>query len=167
MIPQTLFGMNAFIDGVSFKGEIPEFSLPKFTVKTEKFRGGGMDGEIEMDQGIELGEASFSTNGVRREALKFVGLVDGTAFNASFRGSFMGQKGVSVGVIATIRGRLKEVDPGSWKGGEKAEFKFVCATSYYKLEIDNSVMYELDPLNSIRVIDGVDQLTEVRNQLGI
>ena len=39
--------------------------------------------------------------------------------------------------------------------------------TYYKLEVDGSVIYEIDIINSIRVIDGVDQLAKMREQLGI
>lgn len=167
MIPQTLFNTNMFVDGISFAGDVPELSLPKISVKTEPYRGGGMDAEIEMDVGMEKLEASFSTNGVRKEAMKFFGLADGTAFNASFRGSFRGQKGEFIGVVATLRGMLKELDPGSWKPGDKAEFKYTVAATYYKLEIDGSVIYEFDPVNGVRVINGVDQLQQMRSQLGL
>jgi P2 family phage contractile tail tube protein len=126
-----------------------------------------MDGEIDMDTGLEKLEASFSTNGVRKEAMKFLGLADQTAFNGSFRGSFKEQKGRFVGTVATIRGMLKEVDPGSWKPGDKAEFKYAVSVSYYKFEIDGVVMYEIDPANSVRVINGVDQLQQMRTQLGV
>lgn len=167
MIPQTLFNTNLFVDGINFSGDVPELSLPKVTVKTEGYRAGGMDAEIDVDTGLEKLECSFATNGVRKEALKFLGLADGTAFNGSFRGSFRGHKGSFVGVTATIRGMLKEVDPGSWKPGDKAEFKYSVGVSYYKLEIDGSVMYEIDPVNAVRVINGVDQLIQMRNQLGL
>lgn len=167
MIPQTLFNTNLFVDGINFSGDVPELSLPKVTVKTEAYRAGGMDAEIDMDMGLEKLESSFTTNGVRKDALKFFGLVDGAAFNASFRGSFRGQKGAFVGVTATLRGMLKEVDPGSWKPGDKAEFKYNIGVSYYKLEIDGTVMYEIDPVSSVRVINGVDQLIQMRNQLGL
>lgn len=167
MTPQTLFNTNLFIDGISFSGDIPELTLPKIAVKTEGYRAGGMDGEIDMDVGLEKLEASFAANGVRQQAMKFVGLADQTAFNGSFRGSFKEQKGRFVGVTATIRGMLKELDPGSWKSGDKAEFKYSVGVSYYKLEIDSVVIFEIDPVNSVRVINGVDQLQQMRNQLGI
>ena len=167
MIPQTLFNTSLFIDGISFSGDVPELSLPKLSIKTESYRAGGMDGEIDMDMGLEKMESSFSTNGVRKEAMKFFGLADQTAFNGSFRGSFKEQRGRFVGVVATLRGLLKEVDPGSWKAGDKAEFKYTVGVAYYKLEIDGAVIYEIDPVNSVRVINGVDQLQQMRSQLGL
>ena len=93
MIPQVLFNTNLFVDGINFKGDVPSLSLPKLVVKTDEYRGGGMAGPVEMDMGLEKMEASFTTNGVRREAMKFFGLSDQTAFNGVYRGSFKGQKG--------------------------------------------------------------------------
>ena len=117
--------------------------------------------------GLEKLEASFTTNGVRREVLKYFGWPIRPAFNASFRGAFKGQKGAVKAVVATLRGGLKEVDPGDWKPGEKAEIKYAVAVTYYKLEIDGRVMFEIDPLNCVRVIDGVDQLAAERAALGL
>ena len=85
MIPQTLFNTNMFIGGQSLQGDVPSLSLPKVTVKTEEYRGGGMDAPVAMDMGLEKLEASFATNGVRREVLKYFGAFDQTGFDASFR----------------------------------------------------------------------------------
>lgn len=167
MVPQTLYLMNMFVDGINFAGDVPTLTLPKLTTKTADYRGGGMDAAIEMDQGMEKMEANFTTNGVRREAMKFYGLADQTAFNSVFRGSFKAQKGLTTAVVATLRGMLKEVDPGDWKPGEPSEFKYAIALSYYKLEVDGRLLYEIDPVNCVRVIDGVDQLTAVRRDLGM
>jgi P2 family phage contractile tail tube protein len=38
---------------------------------------------------------------------------------------------------------------------------------YYKLEIDGRVMYEIDMIAGVQVIDGKDQLAEVRSALGL
>lgn len=167
MIPQVLFNTNLFVDGVTFAGDVTSLTLPKVTVKTEAHRAGGWDGEIDMDMGLEKLEASFAGTGIRRDALKFAALADQTAFNGSFRGAFKGQKGAMTGVVATLRGMLREIDPGEWKPGEKAEIKYAVSVSYYKLEIDGRVMFELDPVNSVRVIDGTDQLAEMRTILGL
>ena len=121
MIPQTLYNTNLFVDGVNFAGDVPSLTLPKLTIKTDEYRGGGMAGAIEMAQGLEKMESSFVTKGVRRESLKHFGLADGTAFNATFRGAFRGQKGAVAAVVATIRGLLKEVDLGDWKAGDPGD----------------------------------------------
>jgi P2 family phage contractile tail tube protein len=167
MIPEVLHNTNMFVGGNSLQGDVPSLNLPKLSVKVEEYRAGGMDAPIDMDMGLEKMEASFTTNGVRREVLKHFGAFDQTGFSASFRGAFKGQKGATKAVVATLRGGLREVDPGEWKPGEKAEFKYAVSVTYYKLEIDGRVMFEIDPLNCVRVIDGVDQLAAERAALGI
>jgi P2 family phage contractile tail tube protein len=167
MIPQTLANLNLFVDGVSFQGDVPSLTLPKLTLKTEEHRVGGMDMPVEMDQGMEKQEAAFTTTGVRRESLKFFGLADGTAFNGTFRGAFQGLRGKVTPVIVTLRGRLKEVDLGDWKPGDKAEIKHSVAVTYYKLEVDGRLVYEIDALGMKRVINGVDQLAAQRQALGL
>ena len=167
MIPQTLFNTNLFVDGINFTGDVPSLTLPKLTTKTDEYRGGGMAGPIEMAMGLEKLEASFVTKGVRRESLKHFGLADGSAFNAVFRGAFKGHKGKMTAVVATLRGMLKEVDMGDWKAGDAAEIKHAVAATYYKLEVDGRLIYEIDMIAAIQVIDGVDQLAEMRTALGL
>lgn len=167
MIPETLANMNLFVDGKSFQGDVPSLTLPKLTLKMEEHRAGGMDLAVEMDQGMGKQEAGFVTTGVRRESLKFFGLADGTSFNGTFRGAFKGLKGKITPVVVTLRGSLKEVDMGDWKAGDKAEIKHNVAVTYYKLEVDGQVIYEIDALGMKRVINGVDQLVEQRRALGL
>lgn len=167
MIPEMLTNCVMFVDGVSFSGDVPSMTLPKLSIKTEEYRGGGMSGPVDLPTGLEKLEAAFTTNGVRKEALKFFGLADQTACNLVFRGSFKGQKGTVKSVTVTLRGSLKEVDMGDWKPGDKAEIKHAVAITYYKLEIDGRVMYEIDFANMVQVINGVDQLAAERSALGL
>ncbi|NBF04718.1 phage major tail tube protein [Pseudomonas sp. Fl5BN2] len=167
MIPETLANMNLFVDGISFQGDVPSLTLPKLTLKTEEHRVGGMDVPVELDMGMEKQEAGFTTTGVRRESLKMFGLADGSGFSGVFRGAFKGLKGKVTPVIVTLRGLLKEVDMGDWKSGDKAEVKHNVALTYYKLEVDGRLIYEIDALGMKRVINGVDQLAAQRSALGL
>jgi P2 family phage contractile tail tube protein len=167
MIPQVLSNCAAFVDGVSFAGDVPTLSLPKLTQKTDDYQGGGMSAPIEMAMGLEKLEAAFTTNGVRRESLKYFGLADQTACNVVFRAAFKGLKGEITPVVVTMRGGIKEVDMGDWKPADKSEIKHALKLVYYKLEIDGRVMYEIDPINMIQVIDGVDQSAAERSALGL
>jgi P2 family phage contractile tail tube protein len=62
---------------------------------------------------------------------------------------------------------LEEIDMGDWKPGDKAENKYSIAPSYYKLEVDGQVIYELDYLNNVRVINGKDEAAEERAAIGM
>ncbi|MGA9700260.1 phage major tail tube protein [Pseudomonas sp.] len=167
MIPEMLTNCVMFLDGVSFSGDVPSMTLPKLSTKSEEYRGGGMSGPVDLPTGLEKLEAAWTTNGVRKESLKFFGLADQTACNVVFRGSFKGQKGTVKAVTVTLRGSLKELDMGDWKPGDKAETKHAMAVTYYKLQIDGRVMYEIDFANMVQVINGVDQLAAERSALGL
>ena len=52
MIVDILRNVNLFVDGRGYAGRIDECIPPKLTVKTEDFRAGGMDGTVEIDQGL-------------------------------------------------------------------------------------------------------------------
>ncbi len=69
--------------------------------------------------------------------------------------------------MVTLRGTLKEVDMGDWKAGDKAEFKYGIAVTYYKFEVGGEVIYEIDPVGMKRVINGTDQLASQRADLGL
>lgn len=167
MIPEILSQCVMFLDGVSFSGDVPTMTPPKVTEKTEEYRGGGMSGSVELATGLEKMEASWVTNGVRKESLKYFGLADRTACNVVFRASFKDQKGRAKAVKVTLRGALKEVDLGELEAGKKSEIKHSMAVTYYKLEIDGRVMFEIDVINMVQVINGVDQLAADRAALGL
>ena len=66
-----------------------------------------------------------------------------------------------------VRGRHTEIDQGKAKAGDKTEFTVKSALSYYKLSIDNEVLIEIDLVNMVEVVDGIDRLEGVRNALGV
>ncbi|MCL2829433.1 MAG: phage major tail tube protein [Betaproteobacteria bacterium] len=167
MIPQVLTNMNLFIDGKGFAGDNVSLTLPKLKIKSEDHRAGGMDAPIKVDLGMEAMEASFALAGMSQDALKFFGLADQAAFSGAFRGAYKNTKGETVAAVATLRGQLQEVDHGDWKPGDKAETKMTAALEYYKLEISDKAIYEIDVPNMVRIIDGKDQLADVRKALGM
>jgi P2 family phage contractile tail tube protein len=167
MVPETLNNMALYVDGRGFAGRAPEVSPPKLKIKTEDYRAGGMDAPVKVDQGMEGLQAAFTMGSVERDVLKFFGLADNSAFNATFRGAFRDTRGKVKSVALIMRGMLSEFDPGSWKPGSTSELKYTVDLLYYKAEIDGAVICEIDVLNMIRIIDGVDQLADVRKALGM
>jgi P2 family phage contractile tail tube protein len=156
-----------YSDGKGFAGRATQCTLPKLKIKTDDHRAGGMDAPVKIDLGMEALEAAFQMSTMERDVLKFFGLADATAFNGVFRGAFRDIKGATKAVAATFRGMLSEVDGGDWKPGEKVDAKFTVSLTYYKLEIDGAVVHEIDVLGMVRIIDGVDQLAEIRKAIGM
>ncbi|HDL8747286.1 TPA: phage major tail tube protein, partial [Yersinia enterocolitica] len=65
-----------------------------------------------------------------------------------------------------IRGRHKEIDGGESKQGEYTETKVSTQCTYYKLTIDGKVVMEIDVVNLIEIVNGVDLLEAQRKAIG-
>ena len=159
--------MALFIDGRGYAGNVEELTLPKLTLKTEEFRGGGMDAPIEIDMGMEKLECDFTLTRFDKQVLKLFGVVPGKLIPLTVRGALVSVSGEQVSVIVTMQGIIREMELGSWKPGEKATLKFMVGLSYYKLVQGGEIIHEIDIPNMVRTIGGVDQLAAMRIALGI
>ncbi|MBI6358056.1 phage major tail tube protein, partial [Proteus mirabilis] len=50
-LPRKLKNFNLFMNGVNYVGVAEELTLPKITRKLEAYRGGGMNGSVQIDMG--------------------------------------------------------------------------------------------------------------------
>jgi P2 family phage contractile tail tube protein len=167
-VPRKLKDFNVFSDGVSYEGEIPEVTLPKLSRKMEEYRAGGMSGPISVDYGSEALTLEFSTGGLLKDALKKYAAKKHNAVQLRFSGAY--QEDAEGGVDAVdvvVRGRYKEIDMGTAKSAEDGGHKFSMALSYYKLTINNEVIYEFDFINGVEIIGGVDQRADIRKAIGL
>ncbi|QSB03237.1 phage major tail tube protein [Methylomonas sp. EFPC1] len=167
MLNDILKNMNLFVDGRGYAGNVEELTPPKLTMKTEEFRNGGMDAPVDVEMGMEKLEASFSLTKYDAEVLKLYGLAPGQTKPFTFRGSISSEDGTEKSVVVQLQGMLKELDPGSWKPGERASLKGMIAVRYYKHSIGGLVIHEIDVPNMVRIINGIDQLALTRRNLGM
>lgn len=164
-LPKSLKGFTAFVDGRGYAGRLNSGKLPVVKMKTEGFRDGGMDGEEDLEMGQEKMEAELVFAELDRNIL---GLVGSRNVPITLRGSIEDEAGAKLAVIAEMRGLVTEVDAGEWKAGEgKGEVKLALTPGYYRLRIDGQDVYEIDVLNSVRRMNGVDQLAKRRQNLGL
>ena len=159
--------INLFIDGRGYAGKVTEFDPPKLTVKMEEYRAGGMDAPIEVDMGMEKLEAMLTLADIDADALKLFGIVKGARAPMTLRGGQQGRDGTVEALAHHLRGRVKEVDWGTWKPGEVSPVKLSVALDYYKFEVAGETVHEIDIENMVRIIDGVDQMAEMRQALGL
>lgn len=165
-LPQYFKNLNLFVDGRGYAGKIEEITLPKLTIKTEEYRGGGMDAPIELDLGMEKLEANFTVNEYDPALFVTFGLLPGNLVSIVMKGA-LDQGGVIIPVEVRVMGNWKEMDMGNWKVGEKASIKVAVACRYYKLTINNLTVVEIDIPNMRRVFNGIDQLAEVRDAIAL
>jgi P2 family phage contractile tail tube protein len=163
----VLKNVNLFVDGKGQAGQLQEFNPPKLTLKMDEARLGGMDGSIELEMGMEKLESAFTLIGYDADVLALMGVRPGASIPLVARGVLESFDGSTTAVAHTMRGKLKEVDPGTWKPGEAAPLKGMVALTYYKLQHGDRIVHEIDVENMVRVVDGVDVLAAQRSALGI
>ena len=165
-LPKKLKKFTAFVDGTGYLGKVEEVEPPKLVVKTEEYRSGGMDASVEIDMGMEKLEATITFAEYSPELFTKFGVIDGADVPFTLRGAIQADSEADA-VIIELRGRIRELDPGSWKAGDNTTLKVAVAVRYYKLTIAGKEVVEIDPVNMIRKIGGVDQLASQRAALAV
>ena len=157
---------HLFFDGRGYAGQLTEFSAPKLVLKTEEYRGGGMDVPVDITQGLAKLTTDFSLKCYDRYVLAWFGVGEGNDAPFVVREALESFDGTVKTVKHTMRGKIAEIDPGTSKAGESPELKVSLTLTYYKLEHDGYLVHEIDPINMVRVINGVDLLTQIRDAIG-
>lgn len=166
-LPAKLKNFATFINGENYMGVVPEVTLPTLTRKTDEYRGGGMNMSVDLDFGMEKMEAEIKAAGWFGDLLRTWGTPTHDGVMLRFAGAIQADDtGAIQACEAVIRGRFTEFDPGSAKAGDATEHTYKMAASYYKLTIAGAVVFEIDAVNMIELVDGVDRMDQVRAALG-
>ncbi|MDB5725472.1 MAG: Phage major tail tube protein [Novosphingobium sp.] len=166
-LPAKLKNFNMFSDGNSWLGLVAELSLPKLSMAMEKWRGGGMLAEVDIAMGLEALEMEIKLGGLVVQVLRQFGASGLAAVLLRFVGAY--QDDLTGGVTAAelvVRGRHSEIDPGNAKAGDNTEWTVKSSLVYLKWTVAGRVEIEVDVINNIFIVDGVDRMAEIRLALG-
>lgn len=167
-IPSKLKNFNLFNDGESYMGKIPELTLPKLSRKMEEYRAGGMSGPVEVDHGNEKIELQWTAGGLIVSALKQYAMTRHNGVQLRFAGAYQNDDTGEVDAVeVVVRGRHKEIDMGNAKVADDTNHKYTTTCSYYKLTINNETIIELDFVNAIENIGGIDRSADIRRAIGL
>lgn len=167
-MPRKLKNFIVFNDGESYAGDVAELTLPKLSRKMEEYRGGGMSGPVEVDFGNEVVHLEWTAGGLLKSALEQYGISSHNGMQLRFAGAYQNEDtGDVTAVEIVVRGRHKEIDFGSAKTTEDTKHKYTTTCSYYKLTIDGETTIELDFINAVEMVGGVDRQADIRRAMGM
>jgi uncharacterized protein len=158
---------NLFVDGLGYAGQANNVNPPKLTKKTEEFRGGGMNMPVKLGMGMEAMDADFSMIQFSKDVLSLFGLAEGQYIPITLRENLESYDGTATPVIHVMRGQITELDQGTVEAGAKPDIKVSMNLNYYKLQHGDTVVQEIDVINMIHIVNGVDVLAEQRANLGM
>ena len=168
-MPRKLKNLNLFNDGNSYLGLVKSLTLPSLGRKMEAYRGGGMNGPVKADLGMSDDGIQFEwkTGGLDLISLRQFGAVNASSVALRFSGPYQQDDTNEVSnVEVVVRGRHETIEMGDAQPGEDTEHSMTTTCTYYKLTVDNEEIIEIDLLNFIEKVDGVDMLEKQRNALG-
>lgn len=169
-LPRKLKHCNIFMDGENWIGVAEDFTPAKLGQKLEAYRGGGMMGAANIHMGLEDGalDTSFTFGGAEAALVKRMGLATIDGVSLRFAGSFQrDDTGEVVAVEIVQRGRFKDLDRGTFKSGDNTQTKVNMVNTYYKETMNGVDLVEIDLLNMIWIVDGVDLMAEHRKAIGL
>jgi hypothetical protein len=166
--PRILKNMNCIVNGRGMAGVAKTLKLPEIALKTEGYRGGGMDAETEVDMGMDAMKATYTFADPDPENFKLVGVTSGNSARVTARGSFVRDSdGARVAVTVEMGGRFNKLSMGDWEAGKSSDQEFEHCLNYYRLNVGGEDVIEIDVLNMKRIIGGVDQLAGIRADIGL
>ncbi len=167
---KKLFNANIYVDGNSYLGRAEEVNLPEIMAKMVEHKALGMVGTIELPSGWEKMEGSIKWNSFYPDVMKKAANPF-TMYQVQLRGSLedwtsAGRTGEAP-YVCFMSIQFKGMPAGGFKQQENAEFESQLNVLYIRLEVDGQPIVEFDPLANIYKVDGVDVLSQYRNNLGV
>jgi len=163
---KILKGFSAFLDGYGYAGNVDAVQLPTLEVVKEDYRAGGMDGSVALDMGMSPMEADVTISSIEPKALATWGLGEGYLIKLIIRGAVESTDGNVEGIVAYLRGSIRSITFSEFTPGKPATVKITMDVREYKYTQNDTVVYDIDVVNSKRVIDGYDAIAWKRNLLG-
>jgi P2 family phage contractile tail tube protein len=166
--PRHLKNFGLTVDGIGFLGVAEKIKLPDLKRKMEAYRAAGMNGSVKADLGQEEMTAEHEYVGVVSELFKTwaTSKIDGVMLR--FNGAVQTEDtGAVTAVEIIMRGRHEEITMPEAEGGKKGMTKIKTALTYYKYIENGQTLIEIDLLNMVEVINGVDRLAEQRRAIGL
>ena len=163
-LPRILKNLNLFADGIGTAGFIEEMTVPTLALQMEEHRAGAMDVPAEIDMGMDKLEASFQLSDPNETVIRCLGR-PGVLYVARSAHQRDGEDAQPM--IVNMTGTLKSFDPGTFSVGQKAGHTFTVTLLYYKLAVNGIDLVEIDVLNMVRKIGGVDQIASIRTAIGL
>lgn len=167
-LPKRLKSFILFNEGNAYLGEVPEVVLPKLAHDMEDYIAGGMPGKVKLQNALQAMTMEWTASGYLADSLRQFGTVSINGNLLRFQGALQQDDTGEVTTVSIVmRGRHSQIDFGTSKSGDATQIKHSTELSYYKLTMDGIDMVEIDQVNSVYIVGGVDRMAEIRTALGI
>ena len=164
-----LTNANIYMNGNNLLGRAEEVNLPQIKHKMAEHKALGMVGSAEFFAGIDKLECKIKWNALYPNVLKECA----SPFNAvmiQVRASLETYNGTGrieeVPAVAFLTGTFKEFPMGNIKPQDNAEYETQMSVTYAKLVVNRQDIFEIDVLQNIYKVGGIDMLANFKRNIG-
>ena len=164
-IPEKINEYNVYLDGVKMIGVASSHTLPEVNMQTSTVSGMGVNGEVDSPTlgQFESMEQEVQFNTLYSSAVDMLNPLN--AVNLTFRAAqqvYDKTGGYAFkGLRIVEQGRVKKFKPGKLKRAEGMEATVTLELTYILVEVDGTVMLEIDKLNQKYIVNGQDMLAGI------
>jgi P2 family phage contractile tail tube protein len=167
-LPDKINNFNVYNGKTKLVGVSSEITLPPFEPLTDTLSVAGMAGEIESDVVGSFGSMKIEIpfENLSGDFFSFAASNEPTVLRGAMEVfNTQTQTKDSIPLVITIKGRTLTINPGVLKKGGRGQASVTKEITYIKISISNETQVELDKLNNIFIMGGVDQLAKIRSQI--
>ena len=165
-IPEKINDANIYLAGDKMIGTTAELELPEVKMKTSTVEGMGISGEIDSPTigQFESMEQTINFNTLYSSAIDMLSPLKTVELTIRAAQQVYDKEGgyTFKGLRVVERGRVKNFKPGKVKKSETMDASITIELTYILIEVDGSVMLEIDKLNGVYKTNDTDMLAEVR-----
>ena len=164
-IPEKINEYNVYLDGVKMIRVASSHTLPEVNMQTSTVSGMGVNGEVDSPTlgQFESMEQEIQFNTLYSSAVDMLNPLN--AINLTFRAAqqvYDKTGGYAFkGLRIVEQGRVKKFKPGKLKRAEGMEATVTLELTYILVEVDGTVMLEIDKLNQKYIVNGQDMLAGI------
>jgi len=161
---------NVYLDGNKLVGISDEVTLPDFEALTETLSGAGILGEIDepLLGHFKASEMEIPFRTLNEHMFRLASM--SKALNLTLRASTqtIDTGNINTGAMPSrivIKGKNKAITGGKLKQGEGTGSSIKVEITYILIEVNGAKKFELDKLNFVYKVNGVDLLKAIRKQV--
>lgn len=168
MIPRILTDFSMIIDGRPKHGLVETITLPALERAMDDYEAGGMGGPVSLDMGHAALSLEFTLAQFDSDVLAAWGIWGVASVPVRFLGAAVPDDGSAIEAIEiTARGRWKKLEFGEVKKKERNKLKIEMPLAYYRYTSNGTRIHEIDLIQGIEIINGVDRRAEINKALGL
>ncbi len=169
-VPEKLASFRVYKDGVDLLG-VADVELPELESMTDTVKGAGIAGEVDTPVQGHFGSMTMTLNW-RTVSGNLVSLATQQAHQLDLRGSIQSYNSGEgtyrqVPLKVVVKAIPKKTGLGKMDVGSSMENGQEFEVVYIKATLDGSDVMEIDKYNFICLINGEDQLADMRANLGL